>query len=175
MKLTLKIFGVLLIIIIAIMLTVPYFFRDQIAQAVKEEINNNLNAQVDFSDFSLSLIKSFPDFNFTLEDLSIVNNEPFAGDTLASVPSLSLTLGLMSVIKGDAYEVKKLHFQEPRINALVNEDGAANWDIALPSEDDGSSSETDGDEPFLVKLRKVTIGNAHIVYDDKTKIDQSVV
>jgi len=167
MKLTLKIIGILLVIIIALMVAIPYFFRDQIAETVKGEINKNLNARVDFEDFSLSLFKSFPDFNFELEGLIIINNEPFAGDTLAYVPSFNLTLGLMSVFKGDAYELKKIHIQQPIINALVNEDGTANWDITLPSEG-GSSEEAESSSPFLVKLRKVTIANARIVYDDET-------
>jgi vacuolar-type H+-ATPase subunit H len=169
MKLTLKIFGILIIIIIALMVIIPYFFRDQIAQAVKDEVNKNLNARLEFADFSLSLFKSFPDFNFELEGLLITNNAPFDGDTLIYAPAFNLTLDLMSVIKGDAYEVKKIHFQQPGINALVKEDGSANWDITLPSEG-GDVAEVGSSSPFLVKLRKVTISDARIVYNDESLV-----
>jgi len=167
MKLTLKIFGILLVIVIALMVSIPYFFKDQIARAVKDEINKNLNARVDFSDFSLSLFRSFPDFDFQLEGLVIINNEPFEGDTLAYIPALNLSLDLMSVIKGDAYELKKVHIHQPKINALVKADGTANWDITLPSEE-VSSQEEDGSSPLLIKLQRVNISDARIVYDDES-------
>ena len=168
MKLVLKILGILIIIIIGLLVAIPYFFRDQVAEAVKQEINKNINAQVDFDDFSLSLFKSFPDFNFEIEGLSIINKKPFAGDTLAYIPAFNLTLDLMSVIRGDAYEVKKITLHQPSINLLVKEGGAVNWDIALPS-DNSSVPDVEGGEgqAFLVKLRDVKIQGARIIYDDK--------
>ncbi len=168
MKITLKIFGILIVIIIALLVAIPYFFRDQIAQAVKDEINKNLDATVDFTDFSLSLFKSFPDFNFELEGLEVINNQPFEGDTLAWISSFNLTLDLMSVIKGDAYELKKIHLEQPYINLLVTKDGRVNWDIALESEETGTNEAESESTAFLLKLHKVTVSDARIIYDDKT-------
>ena len=169
MKLVLKILGVIIIIIIALLVAIPYFFRDQIAEAVKQEINKNINAHVDFTDFSLSLFKSFPDFNFELEGLSIINKKPFEGDTLAFIPSFNLTLDLMSVINGDAYEVKKISLRNPYFNLLVKKDGAANWDIAIETEANGTPGAEEGDgSAFLIKLRDVKVQGAQIIYDDRS-------
>jgi len=169
MKLVLKIFGILIIIIITLMVAIPYFFRDQIAQTIKEEINKNVNARVDFSDFSLSLFKSFPDFNFELEGLVVINNRPFERDTLASIPSFNLTLDLMSVFKGDAYELKKVRIEEPYFKLLVNEKGVANWDIAPKTEESSTTEPGEDDESaFMLKLRHVSIKNARIIYDDES-------
>jgi vacuolar-type H+-ATPase subunit H len=65
--------------------------------------------------------------------------------------------------------VKKIHFEQPVINALVKEDGTANWDITLPS-GDGSSAEGESSSPLLIKLRKISISDARVVYDDASLV-----
>lgn len=170
MKLTLKILGILFVLILALMIVIPYFFRDRIVEKVKEEINNNLNAQVDFTGFNLSLFRSFPDFNFRLSGLSVINNAPFAGDTLAYIPQLSLTLDVKSVFKGDGYEIKRINLDNPVFNLLVTEDGTANWDIALETEDEPDVAVDEGTSDLLIKLRQVTINGARLVYDDKSLV-----
>jgi vacuolar-type H+-ATPase subunit H len=172
MKLLFKILGILLLTLIVAIVAIPYFYRDQIAEIVKEEINKNVNATIEFKDFDLSLMRSFPNFNFRLYELSIINHEPFAGDTLAYIPEFSLTLDLMSVIKGEDLEITKIGIVNPEINALVLEDGAANWDI-VPETDDTLADETQadsGESQLLVKLKSVSISNAKIVYDDKSLV-----
>jgi hypothetical protein len=52
---------------------------------VKEEANKSLNAKVDFGDFYLTLFSSFPDFRFKIQNVSVINVEPFAGDTLVYI------------------------------------------------------------------------------------------
>jgi len=171
MKLILKILGILVVVIILAIVAIPYFFRDQIIQKIKEEINKNVNAQVDFTDFSLSLFRSFPDFNLQLEGLSVIGKEPFKGDTLAYIPKFGLTLDLMSVFRGDAYEVKKIALLQPTINALVQADGKANWDISMPSEEPAvpvQTSNTEEPGSFLIKLKSVSMTDGRIVYDDKS-------
>ncbi|MFP4469117.1 MAG: AsmA-like C-terminal region-containing protein [Bacteroidales bacterium] len=167
MKLVFKILGILIAVILLLMVAIPYFFRDQIAEKVKEEINKNLNAQVDFSDFSLSLFRSFPDFNFRLEGLSVVNNVPFEGDTLAYIPAFGLTLDLMSVFRGETYELKRVNLEEPVVNLLVTEAGVANWDVALPSEEEPETTADTGTS-FAIELNNVSIDNGRLIYHDKS-------
>ena len=57
-------------------------FKGKIVEMVKEETNAMLNAKVDFGDFDLSLIASFPSFTFEINDVSVINKAPFDGDTL---------------------------------------------------------------------------------------------
>ena len=171
MKLLFKILGVLIIVILLAMVAVPYFYKDQIVEKVKQEINNNVNATVDFTDFDLSLFRSFPNFDFRLEGLSVVNKAPFAGDTLAWIPEFRLTLDLMSVIRGEDYELRKITIMQPTVNALVAEDGAVNWDIAIQSEEATETTpepEASESSPFVIQLRSVEILDGRIVYDDKS-------
>ncbi len=55
-----------------------------------------LNAKVEFSDVSLSLFKSFPNLAISVEDLTIINNEPFEGDTVISAKTIGVSVDLIS-------------------------------------------------------------------------------
>ena len=58
------------------MIIVPYIFKDKIVAVVKNEINKNINANVDFNRVGLSLFRNFPDISVRLTELSVINNEP---------------------------------------------------------------------------------------------------
>lgn len=171
MKLFIKFIGFLLLVLAVAIVAIPYFYRDKIAEIVKEEINKSVNATVDFGDFNLSLLRSFPHFNFQLQDLSVINKAPFDGDTLAFVPEFALTIDLMSVIRGSAPEVTRVNISKPVVNALVLEDGAANWDIVPESEEVATETpQTTESSPLVIQLKSVTISDARIVYDDKSLV-----
>lgn len=154
------IFAVLLVAAAA----VPYLFKDQIVAKVKSVINQKLNAKVDFKAFDLTLIRSFPKMGIRLNDLSVVGVDSFAYDTLANVKQLQLDLNLMSVIKGETYEINSVNLQEPTILAKVLKSGKANWDIMKP---DSAAKPTDtASSSFKAALEKYAIENGNITYDD---------
>eukprot|EP01031_Cornospumella_fuschlensis_P010358 gene10358-12698_t len=160
--------GVVLLVIILALVITPFLFKDKLVQLAKDEANKQLDAQVDFGDFDLSLFSSFPDFRFEIENVSVVGKNQFAGDTLLAVKELSLDLNLMSVIRGDEYKVNALRLENPRIHAQVLRDGKANWDI-VKSSDDSTAVDTAASEPtkFKLKLSSLVINDAYLIYDDQ--------
>jgi len=46
-----------------------------------------------------------------------------------AIKSLDLVFNIMSIFSDKGYEVKSIIIDRPLINALVLEDGSANWDI----------------------------------------------
>jgi len=68
----LKGFFLLLLLLIIAAVAIPYFFKDQIVERIKTDINKNLDATVDFTDVDLSLLRSFPDFNFSMSNLIVL-------------------------------------------------------------------------------------------------------
>jgi hypothetical protein len=52
-KKTLKITGIVLLVLLAAAFIIPIAFKKQITDLVKKEINNSLTAKVDFKDVSL--------------------------------------------------------------------------------------------------------------------------
>lgn len=158
--------GVFLVLLVAAVVAIPFLFKDKINARVKLEVNKQLNAKVDYGDFSLSLIKSFPNFSFSLNDLSVVGIGEFEKDTLAYIPNFNFTVDLMTVIKGEQYKVLALNVTDPIINAKVNYSGKSNWDIMKPSKD-AATPESSSSSEFSIEIKSVKIENGNITYDDK--------
>lgn len=165
MKKVIKYFSISFIILLGLLITIPFIFKGKIVSKVKEEANKAITAKIDFGDFDLSLIRSFPNFSLRINDLSIINHEPFEGDTLVYTKKLDLTIDIMSVIKGQTIAIKKVLLENPKLYFLVNENGKANWDIAKSKESKSSTSDSSN---FHAALEKYSIENGTIVYNDKT-------
>lgn len=170
MKTFLKVLGVLVVLLFAAIIAVPYIFKDDIVKIVKEEANNAVNAKIDFGDFDLSLIKSFPNFYFSIHDISVIGIDEFEGVKLADIKELDLTVDLMSVIKGETINVKQITIRQPYIETKVLADGKANYDIAKESEETEEVEETEKEEAstFKMDLKKIEITEGRIIYDDAT-------
>jgi len=166
-KRILKWSGISFLLLLVLIVIAPFIFKDKIVQIVKDEANNSLNAKVDFGDFDLTLFSSFPDFRFKIQNVSVINVEPFKGDTLAFIKELSFDLNIKSVIRGDQYQVNSLVIDEPKINGIVMTDGKANWDIAKASTDTAAVQPVDTSATkFALKLKSLEIKHANITYND---------
>ncbi|MBL7745229.1 MAG: hypothetical protein JNN00_17265 [Chitinophagaceae bacterium] len=164
---TLKITGITLFILIAALFLIPILFKKQITNLVKSEINKSLSAKVDFKDVSLSLFRHFPKISILLNDLSVVGTNEFAHDTLISTTTLDASVNLFSAMKGKDIKVYGVYLESPRIHALVNKEGKANWDIAKESGDTTGTADTSPSE-FKMSLQKYKISNGYIYYNDES-------
>jgi hypothetical protein len=157
--------AVFLVLFIGALVAIPYLFKDKINAALKEQINNAVIAKVDYSDYDLSLIRSFPNLSFGISGLTVTGVDDFKGDTLISVKNFRFTLDIMSVIHQETYKIKKIVIEQPKIYATVNKAGKANWNITKPS----TSTTTTSSSPskFSLQISKYEIDNAYITYDDQ--------
>jgi uncharacterized protein involved in outer membrane biogenesis len=166
-KRILKWSGITFLVLLILVIAAPFLFKDKLVQLVKKEANKSLNATVDFGDFDLTLFSSFPDFRFKIQNVSVINIEPFKGDTLAYIKELSFDLNIKSVISGDKYQVNSLVIDQPKINGIVMHDGKANWDIAKASADTSKTEPADTSATkFALKLKSLEIKHANITYND---------
>mgnify|MGYP000008478922 CR=1 FL=1 len=154
----------IVLILLAGAVAVPLFFKKEIDAKLKSTINNNVKAKVDFTDFDLSLLSSFPNLGIKINNLTIVGIDSFAKDTLANVKQLQLNVNLLSVIKGETYQIKSIDLSEPIIYAKVLKTGQANWDIM--KKDSSSTSADTAKTTFKAALQKYAIEKGNITYDD---------
>src|SRR6185295_5219312 len=89
--------AVFIVLFVAAAAILQMFFKDAIAARVKAEINKRVNATVNFSDLSLTLLTSFPRLTLSISDLSVTGINEFAGQPLATARSLDLKLRLWDV------------------------------------------------------------------------------
>ncbi len=137
-----KFFRILLIalgIILILLITVPILFKSRIEDFVKQQINQNIHATVEWSRFSLTLLRGFPDLSVNLHQVSVTGLEPFDGDTLVALERFEFRVNPFSAIRKDI-QVKSILLNHPLINGIVLEDGTANWDITAQVEDEGEGT-----------------------------------
>lgn len=147
-------------------MAVPFLFKDEINAKIKEQINKELKAVVNYTSYNLSIIKSFPDLYFTLNDLTIVGREDFQGDTLANVKQIGFGLDLMKLIKKEGLEMKTIHIEQPQILAysMITSKGdtIANYDIFPTSEE----KEEDTTSLIDINVNEFTINEGKLFYKD---------
>ncbi len=162
--------GILFLLLIILAIVLPYIFKDEIVQYIKDEASKSIKAEVELGEVSLSFISTFPDFVLEMEGTSITGVDEFDGVTLLSTKKLEIALDLNSVLFGDSYVVKRVLLSEPTINVLVTERGIANYDIYIADStaDDASDVEDQESAPFKLGLQEYSISNGQVVYSDST-------
>src|ERR1043166_6352584 len=134
MKKFIKILLSILVVFFLLLLAIPFLFKGQIVSMIRQQVNENLNARVNFNDnISLSLIRNFPNLGIGIDDLSVAGINEFERDTLVRMASLNMSVDLMSVISGDQIKVRSVVIERPVVHAIILKDGKANWDISKPS------------------------------------------
>lgn len=166
MRKALKIIGIIVLVFLILLVAAPFVFESQIKDMVRKTINENVNATVEFSDLDLSIFRSFPQATVVLSDLSIINKEPFAGDTLAVGEELLLEMSIKELFKGgDAPKrIDEIRINNAFVNIKVDSLGNNNYDIAI------ENSTTPGDTtstPFSLDLKHYEINNSRLRYIDE--------
>ncbi len=169
MKKLIKVFGILLVLVLAILIVIPFFLEGKIDTIVRRTLDGQLNAKVDYHDINLSLIKNFPSASVSIDELEIINNAPFEGDTLVYADRISAKISLIDLIKGidQGVKIDKIILDKAYVNVQVNKEGKANYDI---TKGDSSATTTDkGSEdsssPFNINL-DYDILDSKLVYND---------
>ncbi|WP_424493217.1 AsmA-like C-terminal region-containing protein [Salinimicrobium sp. GXAS 041] len=168
MKKFLKITGIVIGVILLLLFLTPILFESQIKDLVRKTINENLNAQVDFADIDLSLFRNFPDATLAIEDLQVINNAPFEGDTLARGEEVILEMSIGELFKGsdEPKKIDALALNNMLLNIKVDSLGNANYDIAIESDAPVTDS-TQAASGFSFDVQHYEINNSEVNYFDE--------
>ncbi|QQS50622.1 MAG: hypothetical protein IPM71_13685 [Bacteroidota bacterium] len=167
MKKILKFLFYFVLFVLLVMLVSPVLFKGKIIKVAHEQINANINAKGSFSDIKLSFFKQFPYLSASIQDLCVVGIEPFEGDTLIYIESFDVAVHVISAIKMENIEVKKIAINQPFVQALVLENGQANWDIAKETTEEPEVIDTSATEfNAKISLKSFQINHARIIYND---------
>ena len=173
MKKIFKILGITLGVILIALIAAPFLFRSQLEDLLKRSINENLNAQVDWEEFDLTLFSSFPDAALQVKNFTVINKAPFAGDTLASGSVLQLDMGIKQLFKtssGKPIAIDAISLQEALVNIKVDSLGNANYDIAKENPNAQNDSLSDKSGSFTFDVKHYELKDSRINYlDESTK------
>ena len=167
-KKVLKITGITLLILLAIIIAVPLFLQGKIEEIIKTKVNNSINATLDFEDADLSLLKSFPYANVGLTNLSLVNKAPFEGDTLFASSEIELSMSIKELFKSadEPIVINTLNIDGAKLHIKADEEGNANYDIAKESNEPASTSSEESSSNFTLNMDSYAITNSNITYED---------
>lgn len=168
MKKALKITGITLLIIIALLVAIPFAFQNQIKDMVKNFINENLNAKVEFSDVSLSFIRSFPQAHVTVDDLVITNFKPFEDETLVTAKNIAFTMSVKELFKSadeDPIVVNSISVDEALLTLKTDSFGNNNYDIT--KEKENATTTSDSTSGFAFDIEDYSIDNSALTYIDE--------
>lgn len=162
-------FASFLVLIILAGILIPIFFKKDIQEAVNKQLANAVNADVSFNidKVHVTLFKNFPNLTVEVEELGVVNREPFDGEVLFASEKFGVEVNLSDLLFGDQLKVKGVSVYNPIINVKVLKDGRANYDIAMPSSDTIPTKESES-TAFSFGIDHWEMVNASIVYDDQS-------
>ncbi len=158
-------FAIFIVLLLGALITIPYFFKDEIIAQVKIAANESLTAKLEFTDVDISVFRNFPKLSVGLEGLEITNGPgPFEGVKLVQCERLDVAIDLWSAIFGSDVVIKGLFFQKPNIKVYALSNGQANYDITKPEPAGTTAAST---ESSPIKLEKYGINDGNILYDDR--------
>ncbi|THD31729.1 AsmA-like C-terminal region-containing protein [uncultured Flavobacterium sp.] len=171
LKKILKGIGIFLLVVIIALAAAPFLFKDKIQQLVLKSINEKVDAKVAFADVHLSLFKSFPRANVTIDKLAIINKAPFEGDTLLYAGEVNLKMSVRELFKGDGEPMNIESFSSTNgvVNILFDKNGVGNFDIAI--KDDKEKKDDSESKPFAMNIQNYEIENLRFTYfDERSKV-----
>lgn len=162
-----KLIFFLIILVFALLIFIPYFYKEEIVEMVKDEATNYIEADLKFDDVSISAISSFPELTVGLSDLKLVGKKVFDGVELINVNQLEIKVDLWKVIFNQEYEIKYLSLINPVFQLITLDNGASNYDIYISDSTTEDIEQIEVDQsPFKFKLENYEIKNAQIIYKD---------
>lgn len=168
MKKIVKITAITVVVVLVVLLVAPTLFRGKIARIVKSEANEMLTAQLDFEQLDISLLRHFPHASVDLKGLTLIGCDRFEGDTIVAAKRISVVVDLLSIFRDSGFEVSKIILARPELHAHKLADGAVNWDVMKPSDEEPEEENPEISEPsaFRLSLRDFRIIDAAIRYED---------
>lgn len=170
LKIILRIAGIIILTVILAIIIIPSLFKEQIKENVVSVANERINAELTIGDFGITLFRNFPNLTFRLKDVSVTGIDLFAGDTLAGLKSFNLVFDISSVLSKSGYRIRAIEIDRPVANAIILEDGKANFDIIQadgePTEETEEGKDGKKEAKLAFKLYKFEIKNADLNYID---------
>ena len=100
MKKLFKVLGIAVLVVLALLVTLPLLVESRIDGIVRREAEKRLAARLDFERLDLSLLRHFPRASVDLKGLTLVGEGEFAGDTIVAARRISVVVNLGSLLGG---------------------------------------------------------------------------
>ncbi|HSG08951.1 MAG TPA: AsmA-like C-terminal region-containing protein [Longimicrobiales bacterium] len=161
--------GTLVGLFLVALSVLPLFLRGRIEARAHAEIERALDAQVAWSGVSLTFFRDFPNLTMALDDLTVVGNGDFAGDTLVSMKGFRLVLDVGTVVRAlrgtGPVLVRSVQLDAPSLRLSVLDGGSASWDIARPGTAENEPPAPSG-RGVTIELQSLAVTDGRLLLED---------
>jgi len=169
MKLVLKIFNILVILIITVsvlLFSTSFFLQDRVADIILKSLNKNIQTKLEVGSFRLSFLRKFPKASLKLKDVLIrstsnFNYGSFTGintDTLLAARFVSIEFSITDIYNG-IYNIESIGIKDGIINIYTDTAGLVNYDIQAKNK---SSANTE----FSINLERINLTDIKACYNN---------
>ncbi|SMD03028.1 AsmA family protein [Pedobacter africanus] len=162
MKKALKITGISFGVLLLMLFTAPYLFKETISREVQQSINKSIRGEIKFSGVGLSFFSHFPSLTLNLSDFLLKGAAPFERDTLLYSKSLAFRVNLASIFS-DKIKIDQVYLDESVINIEVDKKGNANYDVYESKEKATTQADT---AATAIKIEGIFINKSKLIYND---------
>lgn len=161
----LKISGITLGSVAALLYITPHFFKDTITKSVNEIAKDYVKSKVSFESVNLSFYKHFPNLTVTLDNSKIGASEHFPNQNFIEAKEIALGIDLFSLF-GDKITFNQLYLNKAEIFVKTDSLGNQNFDIFISDEEQPKD-----DSSTNLAFDKILVTNTNLLYaDEKTKV-----
>ena len=147
-------------LILAIFL-LPVLFKEELIRELEQLINKQINAQVQFEDVKLSLIRDFPRVHTEFLLTEVTGNDGFNDVVLLKANNISISTDLKSLIRSNkGINIKRFSIEEAELNLIVDALGDNNYNIVKSDPNESNGSKYSGE------IDRYEFSNCHINYID---------
>jgi hypothetical protein len=151
------------VVALGVLALIPFLFKDQVGAMVIDTLEESVDADIAFTDVSVGVFGAFPDLEVEITGLTVTGKGDFEGVVLADMPTFAVAVDLWSAIGATDLVVRSVRLDDATFTIVVNEDGKANYDIAIAG-DEAASEEVTGD--YSLSLDGLDVSNLTFNYDD---------
>ncbi len=147
--------------LVVALILLPFVYKGELVGAVKDALNKNLNAEVDFADLDLSFIKSFPDVAITIHSPEVHNDASFDNGLLLKADRLVVDMDFMSFIQEEnPYKINSISLEEGDVHVIVDKTGNYNYEI-------WNRTETDESSAYTLELKNYSLQDVNLLFQDR--------
>lgn len=161
----LKISGIVVFSLLAIMFLLPIFFPETVSNNIKQWAKAAVTTELNFSKARLSFFKHFPSLTLTLYDCTLKGAEPYPKEDLINAEELSFGINLASIFS-NRIRIDEIYLNKSHINVLVNEKGLPNYNVY--KSDTTTVKNTNDSSSASLKIERIQIDKSNVQYNDKS-------
>lgn len=141
-----------------------YFKQEDVGELVMKELRKTLRTEMKVGHVRLTIIQTFPYASILLEDVEL--RDLTGKMSLLSAKRVSCQLGLRRLLEGH-YEINGIRIEDAELILFTDKKGRNNWDVAIPSDSQDTTS-----VPLDLHIQKAQLSQVRIIIlNEKTRTE----